>query len=563
MNVSFMAVSSIISADRHELETEAQREQKSQHMSNIDPLPNQALGRLQTEDRLKPEPERWTPANRNRIDRRRCGTWFLLLALAAFVISRTAGGVIDLDLFHEMALAREAIQRGFVPWTDSFAYTPTVDIVVHHEWGLGLIALLIARTAGGSGIILLKFLLIFGLAFVVWTTARARHARPVIIGLLMALAIVLSDFGFATVRAQMFSYLFAALLLRGFDRDRSGDRRWLIGVIMLFPVWANIHGGCLVGAALFAMHWMEQLIKRQPHWHLFLMGLCLIPLAAINPWHFHFHQYLIHAMLMPRPAIAEWSSLLDAENRLQLVNFGMSLLPLILILKQTNWRRLPGLLIVLATGMAALKSNRFLPFYAVAYASYLPSAFSTTIIGRDLRRWWWRCQPACCTCLGLAAIALLWKSLPSEPWRLRVASHPLPHQGQHLIYPVGAVDHLANNGFVGNVMVPYDWGSYVMWKLGPNVKVSFDSRYEVAYPTWRMEEDDRFYDALDGWPEVLSKYPADVVLVRSDLKIVKPLDVDPGWHRIYTDPQFVMFARTGIDVPIVKFAVPAPDGLFP
>lgn len=496
-------------------------------------------------------------------NQRRLGVRILLVALAAFVLSRTAGGVIDLDLFHEMALARESLERGYVPWTDSFAYTPTVPIVVHHEWGLGLLAIAISSVVGGTGILLLKFGLIFGLAAVVWNTARKRGASPPIAGLFAALAIVLSDFGFATVRAQMFSYLFAALLLRGFDRDRQGDRRWLIGVAVLFPLWANLHGGCLVGAALFATHWFEQLIRRQPHWHLFAMGLALIPLAAINPWGFHYHHYLIHAIGMPRPAIAEWSPLWYAENRAQFVNFVISLLPIILILKSTDWRRIPGLLIVFATGLAAAKSNRFLPFYAVAYASYLPAAFSRIPLGRELRRAWWKYQPALCAGLGLVAVVLTLSSFPAEPWRLRVASCPMPHQGKHLIYPVGAVDYLQNLGFRGNVMVPYDWGSYVMWKLGPAVKISFDSRYEVAYETSRMDEDDRFYDALEGWQDILDKYPTEIVLVRSDLKIVSALAACEGWGRFYSDPQFVMFQRNELGLPAFESAVPAAEGHFP
>ena len=448
------------------------------------------------------------------LDQRRWGTWVLVCALAAFQLSRTAGGVVDLDLFHEMAIARESLQLGYVPWTDSFAYTPTVDVVVHHEWGLGLIALLISRVAGGGGILVLKFLLIFGLGAVVWTTARNRRASPVIVGLFLAIGIVLTDFGFATVRAQMFSYLFASLLLWGFDQDRQGQRRWLWGIAFLFPLWANLHGGCLVGAALFATHWLEQVIRRQPHWHLFAMGLLLIPLAALNPWGFRFHQYLLHAIAMPRPAIAEWSPLYAPENRHQLLNFGISLLLFGLISIRIGWRRLPGVLIVVATAFAAWKSNRFLPFFAIAYASYLPIALTAIPLGKELRRGWWRYQPAWCAGLGLATVALLLSSVRAEPWRLRVASHPLPHQGQHLIYPVGAVDYLKQHGFRGNVMVPYDWGSYVMWRLWPDVKISFDSRYEVAYPAWRMDEDDRFYDAAEGWETILEKYPTDVVLLR-------------------------------------------------
>lgn len=494
---------------------------------------------------------------------RRIGTRILLVVLAAFVLSRTASGVVDLDLFHEMALAREVIKLGYVPWTDSFAYTPTVEIVVHHEWGLGMLALFLATTVGGGGIIALKFVLIFSLGWVVWEIARHRRASPIISACFLVLGIVLSDFGFATVRAQMFSYLFAALLLAGFDCDRQGGRRWLWGVLFGFPIWANIHGGCLVGAALFAMHWIEQVIRRQPHWHLFFVGLALIPLAAINPWGIHFLQYLLHAITMPRPAIAEWSPLWEPENRLRLVNFGISLLPIFLIFKQTGFRKLPGILIILATGLAAMKSIRFLPFYGLAYASYLPGAFSGTSLGYEIRTCWHRFRAAFIILLGLAVIALVLKAVPSEPWRLQVASHPLPKQGQHLIYPVGAVEHLTRHGFLGNVMVPYDWGSYVMWKLGPAVKVSFDSRYEVAYPNWRMVEDDQFFEARTGWETVLDKYPTDVVLVRSDFPIVKPLERHAGWKRIYSDPQFIMFARKGSDLPPVESKVPAPNGQFP
>ena len=117
-----------------------------------------------------------------------------------------------------------------------------------------MLALLLANTVGGTGIIALKFGLIIGLASVVWHVARQRGAKPVCMAVFATMAIVLSDFGFATVRAQMFSYLFAACLLWAFDRDRNGDRRWMIGIAILFPVWANLHGGCLVGMALLAVH---------------------------------------------------------------------------------------------------------------------------------------------------------------------------------------------------------------------------------------------------------------------------------------------------------------------
>jgi hypothetical protein len=102
-----------------------------------------------------------------------------------------------------------------------------------------------------------------------------------------------------------------------------------------------------------------------------------------------------------------------------------------------------------------------------------------------------------------------------------------------------------------------------MWKMAPEVKISFDSRYEVAYPLWRMDEDDVFYEARDGWEKILQKYPTDIVLLRSDLKVVKPMENESGWRKVYSDPRFVLFARSELELPVVETNQPAPDGTFP
>ena len=155
----------------------------------------------------------------------RTAKWLLISFLLAFLFSRTASAGVDLDLWHELALAKEVLLTGHVPWEDHFAYTPKLDIVVHHEWGAGVIALLMTKAFGPGGLLVVKFSLIFGLAGVCWNTSRRRGASALATGLVAGLAIVLGDYSFATVRAQMYSYLLTGFLLWGFDRDRAGDRR--------------------------------------------------------------------------------------------------------------------------------------------------------------------------------------------------------------------------------------------------------------------------------------------------------------------------------------------------
>ncbi len=66
---------------------------------------------------------------------------FLKVAAYAFLVSmffrNLSNTVVDLDLWHQMALVREGIRLGYFPLKDQFAYTPTIFPSVHHEWGSG------------------------------------------------------------------------------------------------------------------------------------------------------------------------------------------------------------------------------------------------------------------------------------------------------------------------------------------------------------------------------------------------------------------------------------------
>ncbi len=54
----------------------------------------------------------------------------------------------NLDVWHEMALARESLKLGYVPTADLYSYSPTVTPVVDHEWLAGVVALAAFSAAG-------------------------------------------------------------------------------------------------------------------------------------------------------------------------------------------------------------------------------------------------------------------------------------------------------------------------------------------------------------------------------------------------------------------------------
>ncbi len=67
----------------------------------------------------------------------------MLAGVAALFLYRIAPGIADPDVWHEMALAREALASGWVPLEDRFGFTPTVYPSVHQEWGAGLVAIIL------------------------------------------------------------------------------------------------------------------------------------------------------------------------------------------------------------------------------------------------------------------------------------------------------------------------------------------------------------------------------------------------------------------------------------
>jgi len=142
-------------------------------------------------------------------------------------------------------------------------------------------------------------------------------------------------------------------------------------------------------------------------------------------------------------------------------------------------------------------------------------------------------------------------------WRLRV-----PQTNTTFAYPVGAVEYLREQGFAGNLMVPFHQGAYLSWKLYPAVKVSVDSRYEVAYSDEWVNRMFRFYAAEPGWRDTLSAYSTDLVLIPRTMTVARVIQ-QSDWQLIYEDQEFEIFSRPGLTLPFSDRSSESFAGVFP
>ena len=290
--------------------------------------------------------------------------WALLFGLAgAFLAYISRVTLASNDMFHAMALFREALSTGWVPQEDLYAFTPTVSPAVHHEWATGAVLYLTTVTSGlgAAGLMMLKYLLTGAIAVGCYCCARRRGAGVLLFATLAFLVFPFGWVGFGTVRAQLFTLLFLVCLLLLLEEDRRGRRWWLAAWLPIYIVWLNMHAGFVAGVGLFGLYTIDSfgraLAAGKPFRaalyqvrHLLVTGLLMIPCLWINPFGQDYIYYLWQGLKMQRPLIREWDPLWRTYQPLLTMEVFLISLGLVAYsVRQRGAFRLPGLILVLVT----------------------------------------------------------------------------------------------------------------------------------------------------------------------------------------------------------------------
>lgn len=459
---------------------------------------------------------------------------------------------VDVDLFHEMALFRAYLRSGHLPRDDIFAYTPTLHPVVHHEWLTGAILYFVSMNAGGAGLILFKYILILAMGVLVMRAAHMRGAPWTMICALAPIAIVLAHNGFTTIRALVFTMLFSSALMILIEHDRRGKRLWIVPWLLVHLIWLNMHGGFVIGVMIVATHWLEQVVRtKKPQWHLIVGGAAMAALVFVNPWGAHYIGYLTHALTMSR-IVSEWNPIWGIGDDVVLVAFMIACALFIFCFAKLGWRKMPGVLLVALFAYLAAKSGRNAPLFAIVWLAHVPTWLNETNVGAAIRTYATRRRSMF---VGIAAfvgsITFAWMAT-QQPFYLRINTEPNPDPNViEVAFPAGAVRYLDEIHFKGNVLTHFNVGSFVTWSTYPNVLVSLDGRYEVAYPTEVVTDVQHFYAADPSWKTALTKYPTDLALVVGSRKIAELLKTQTDWKRVYHDDAYEIYERPGLDLPIV------------
>ena len=110
------------------------------------------------------------------------------------------------------------------------------------------------------------------------------------------------------------------------------------------------------------------------------------------------------------------------------------------------------------------------------------------------------------------------------------------------IYPNYVVQFMETNKIQGNILVPFDWGEYLIWKL-PESKISIDGRFRTAYPNDVIGKHKNFIIGNKSWRDLITNYPTDIVLTRIKDSTHLRMNKEKDWINIYQDQTASLYIR--------------------
>jgi hypothetical protein len=331
---------------------------------------------------------------------------------------------------------------------------------------------------------------------------------------------------------------------------RTGDRRGLFFLPLIFVLWANLHiefaaGLLFLGLAAaepFVQRWWPQKHSKLPSFTLWLVFAACVAASCINPFGWRIYQIAYQLASMPGAAnfVAEMNAL---SFRLQ-SDFV--------------------LLFLAFFSVAALAWNRRIPFFEVAMLAvaitvsfhsgrelYLLTVAATVILASVLpaaEKGLHKPPLLAIPSIAVASGALLW----CFALYLHVGNERIGNDLANQL-PVRAVDAIKNGHYRGPLFNTYDWGGYLMWDL--RMPVSIDGR-AIVYGDQRLARDSATWSAKSNWITDPYLAAAGVVIGPVDLPLVQVLRLDPRFQLVYEDKIAAVFVQIQLQILANRSAAP-------
>lgn len=459
---------------------------------------------------------------------------FWALALAGSVIAVSANPVSDFDIWWHLKTGEVISAWQSIPTYDIFSYTAAGAPWVNHEWLFEVLAFQLFYNFGIASLIFLKMLLTAIFTYLIFRTFKLLTESPSA-ALFGALIVLWASADRILERPHLFSMVFAAAYLLILHGQAAGRQKtlWLLPVIQI--VWANIHGGAVLGPMIvFAFAIGESLQAAVRHFtsgdtifpfgpnvrrRLWLIGFACVAASMLNPSGIDI--FLFSASHLKMDVILaytqEWLPVLDPriDAIVPMLIFRVALVITLVsyILNRRNVR-ISHIFLTVISSMLILKGKRFTPEFMI---------FNTPIVFYNLRGIARRIPVT----PGLGYLHSWGNLFLAFAVSILVLRHGIPVTMQgHMLDDIGLgisedhvptrmIDFLDDNNIHGFVFNDMGLGGYLIFRRWPADLVFLDGRTPVYGDDFYKQFLDAFHTSKN-FVELDRRYNFDYLIFRGD-----------------------------------------------
>ncbi len=438
--------------------------------------------------------------------------------------------VLKSDLFSHTAQGAPWVNQSWLP-----------QLAMYGLWTLGgfpALALAVAALVAGAVALILaaseapgRYGYLWRALVVIWaaiSTGRVWAARP-----------------------HLISFLLTAAWLYLLDRHRAGKPKALYWLPGLMALWANSHGGYIVGFLLLCaeiggqvLDWLpaRRTSSLWPRIKPFVLLTLLAALAAsINPQGLGLLLFPFQTLSSPAQQnyVAEWASP-DFHAADMLPFLGLLLATwsaLVFSTRPVNgaeWLRLLGF------SAMALRSGRYLGLCALVMAPLLAQHGAAALArfglpgGNNVRSRPTRGHPA----INWLLLALIVTASVLKIARPLDAA--LIERIHRQSFPVDAVDYMQQRQLPATLFNEYAWGGYLIWR---HIPVFIDGRAD-PYGDALITAYRNAISAQPGWEQTLDSSGVHTALLAANSPLAMVMETNAGWKNVYRDDIAVLYVKT-------------------
>lgn len=465
----------------------------------------------------------------------------LMLVVFAGVLLRSSHQTLrDPDTYLHLAAGQWMLSHWRLPLNDPFSYTMSNQPWMIHEWLSEVLLQVIFSFAGWGGLVTLAALM-FGLTLAYLYRFLLDRIEPIYALAFCALAF----YGLGThllVRPHLLTWPILAIwlgqLIQACEQGKSPPY-WLLTLMVL---WANLHGGFILGIALIVPFAIEACLLKKTdqglRWFVFLilaiLASMLTPLGWKGWW---LSSHLLS--LSTLNTIGEWAS--PGFNTLNPIELWLVLLLALGLfgMLKLNPVRLVLLLLLLHQ---ALAHGRFISLFSLITPMLIADGLVKQPKAKD--------QPIASTRLDALFAKTTEKArLPATLLTAGVIglialifNHVKTYQPAQSITPATAINQILKSDIRGNVLNFYNFGAYLIYRKIP---VFIDGRADL-YGDLHIRNYQTATESSN--PDVIEKLLTDHKIAWTIFPPGESINLylagRQDWKRFYQDKDAVVYVRS-------------------